>query len=167
MPEGLRLTKNSDAAIIVLHEIYGINPFMHAVCQKYHSLGYDAYCPNLLGRSEYFPYDRQDIAYAHFIKHGGFDRNSLVTDLCESIRREYKQIFLLGFSVGATLAWISSASGIFDGAVCHYGSAYQRPPATYPVLSRFASLRRSGGVFFAGEHIALTFCHPKCARRDI
>ena len=42
MPEGLRLTKNSDAAIIVLHEIYGINPFMHAVCQKYHSLGYDA-----------------------------------------------------------------------------------------------------------------------------
>lgn len=146
MPEGLRLTKNSDAAIIVLHEIYGINPFMHAVCQKYHSLGYDAYCPNLLGRSEYFPYDRQDIAYAHFIKHGGFDRNSLVTDLCESIRREYKQIFLLGFSVGATLAWISSASGIFDGAVCHYGSRIrdhlQLTPSC-PVLLLFADQEAS------------------------
>ena len=122
MPEGFRLIKNSDAAIIVLHEIYGINPFMHAVCQKYHLLGYDAYCPNLLGISEYFPYDRQDIAYAHFIKHGGFARSSLVTDLCKNIGREYKQIFLLGFSIGATLAWISSASGMFDGAVCHYGS---------------------------------------------
>ena len=69
---------------------------MHAVCQKYHSLGYDAYCPNLLGRSEYFPYDRQDIAYAHFIKHEDLTGTALLQTCVKAYAENISKFFYWG-----------------------------------------------------------------------
>ncbi|MGV8905417.1 MAG: dienelactone hydrolase family protein [Acetobacterium sp.] len=44
----LILKSGSDSAIIILHEIYGINPHIASVCNTYFSKGYDVYCPNWL-----------------------------------------------------------------------------------------------------------------------
>ncbi len=41
--------KNSTAALLVLHEIYGVNRHILDLCAGYHALGFDVYCPNLYG----------------------------------------------------------------------------------------------------------------------
>lgn len=37
-------------------------------------------------------------------------------------RTQYETLIVVGYSVGATLAWLSAASGLCDGVVCYYGS---------------------------------------------
>ena len=39
---------NNKNALIVLHEIYGVNNFIEDVCTRYHRLGFDVYRNNLL-----------------------------------------------------------------------------------------------------------------------
>lgn len=124
-----------------MHEIYGVNAHMSDVCAKYHASGHDVYCPNLSGTAKPFPYDQREAAYNHFVEHAGFDAGGAVDELAESLRGRYKQIFLLGFSVGATLAWRCSGSGLYDGAVCYYGSRirdYREVIPACPVLLVFA-----------------------------
>ncbi len=146
MQNGLQFVANSNAAIIVLHEIYGVNPHMHSVCQKYYSLGFDVYCPNLMGSPEHFLYSQQEKAYTYFVENVGFDASRRINVMAKGIRDQYKYVFLVGFSIGATLAWISSCSGLVDGAVCHYGSRirdYQHLRPSCPVLLLFASQEAS------------------------
>ena len=51
----------------------------------------------------------------------GFDTAAIVSLLAE-LRAKYGTLILIGYSVGATLAWLAARSGLCDGAVCHYGS---------------------------------------------
>lgn len=116
------MKRNSDSAIIILHEIYGINQHISNVCEKYYSNGYDVYCPNLINKSEPFSYAQQEEAYAFFQKYVGNKAHIQVNQLAKQIRMQYKEIILLGFSVGATIAWILSESGMYDSIVSYYGS---------------------------------------------
>jgi len=52
----------NEAAIIILHEIYGINRFIEEVCIQYHNDGFDVFCPQLLGK-ENFTYEESSSAY--------------------------------------------------------------------------------------------------------
>lgn len=45
--------KNNKNALIVLHEIYGVNKFIEDVCVQYQKQDFDAYCPNLLDKECY------------------------------------------------------------------------------------------------------------------
>lgn len=113
-----------ESAVIILHEIYGINPHIECVCRHYQEAGYDVLCPNFVTSEDYFDYSRAEEAYQYFVDHIGF---SSVTEefikICTKARRDYKQIFLLGFSVGATAAWICSGlESTVDGVICYYGS---------------------------------------------
>ena len=55
---------------------------------------------------------------------------------------KYGTLILIGYSVGATLAWLAARSGLCDGAVCHYGSRIRQycdaaPPCpTQVILAR-------------------------------
>ncbi|MGS9169683.1 dienelactone hydrolase family protein, partial [Salmonella enterica subsp. enterica serovar Infantis] len=51
----------------------------------------------------------------------GFDP-AVVTKLLHELRTQYETLIVVGYRVGATLAWLSSASGLCDGVVCYYGS---------------------------------------------
>lgn len=118
----LELKRNSDSAIIILHEIYGINQHISNVCAKYYSNGYDVYCPNLINKSEPFSYAQQKEAYDYFQNYVESKAHIQVKQLTKQIRMQYKEIILLGFSVGATIAWILSESGLCDRIVSYYGS---------------------------------------------
>ncbi|EJL0886217.1 dienelactone hydrolase family protein, partial [Salmonella enterica] len=41
----LMLKADNDNAIIVLHEIYGINDHIKRMCDIYHESGFDIFCP--------------------------------------------------------------------------------------------------------------------------
>lgn len=120
------------AAIVVFHEIYGKNQHISRVCEQYHNLGYDVYCPDLLDGAEAFPYSRQQEAYEHFKAYIGFDVFENYVQLLSKLRPKYRSIVLIGYSVGATIAWRCSASGLCDGMVGYYGSRIRDYPEVKP-----------------------------------
>lgn len=118
----LELKNGSDFAVVVLHEIYGINRHISDACRKYHAHGYDVYCPNLIDKPEPFDYAQREEAY-DFFKNRGYERAyERVGRLTARIRPDYRTVVLLGFSAGATIAWVLSESGPCDGVVAYYGS---------------------------------------------
>ncbi|BBF43703.1 hypothetical protein lbkm_2391 [Lachnospiraceae bacterium KM106-2] len=112
---------NNSYALVVLHEIYGVNQFIQEVCEFYHTEGFDVYCPNLIGE-EFYPYEQMETAYQHFVEDVGFTASSKVDMLIEKLKGKYDKVFLLGFSVGATIAWRCSQNLSLDGVIGFYGS---------------------------------------------
>lgn len=115
--------RKSDTAIIVIHEIYGINQHMNSFCAFLSEHNFDVICPNLLGRDTPFDYSQEEIAYQNFMENVGFE-NALhkVKSVLSDIRNEYKRIYIVGFSVGATIAWLCSEEESVDAVVGYYGS---------------------------------------------
>ncbi len=117
------IQKDSDTAIIVVHEIYGINQHMKFICQSLSEYDFDVFCPNLLDKEMPFDYSQEEDAYSNLMKNIGFT-NALITikNSIMDIKDEYKKIFVVGFSVGATVAWLCSEEQLVDGIIGYYGS---------------------------------------------
>jgi dienelactone hydrolase len=64
------IRSGSRNALIVLHEIYGINEFIEMTCLQYNGKGFDVFCPDLLGRKA-FPYAAASEAYTFFQDYAG------------------------------------------------------------------------------------------------
>ncbi len=116
----LAFRNNSDALIVVLHEIYGINEHIKGVCKSLSDLGYDVVCPDLLDGKAPYAYDREEEAHWYFMNYEGFESSvKRITFLLRQEEMAYRQIFLLGYSVGATIAWL------YSGEPSKYGAGYQ------------------------------------------
>lgn len=119
----LHIQKNSDTVIIVIHEIYGLNQHMQRFCELLSKQGFDVICPDLLERETPFDYSQEEAAYRHFMENVGFtDALHKIKDILSDIKDEYQKIFILGFSAGATVAWLCSEEECVDGIVGYYGS---------------------------------------------
>jgi dienelactone hydrolase len=112
----------NDKVIIVLHEIYGVNRHIVDVCEFYASNGYDVYCPNFIGRDRPFEYWQRQEAYNYFTSIIGFDVYEDINLLINQLKEKYQYIILIGFSIGATLAWRCSDNENLDGIIGYYGS---------------------------------------------
>lgn len=132
--------KRHDAAMIVLHEIYGVNRFIRDVCRGYEQEGFDVYCPDLL-QGNCFSYDETDEAYRYFSQQVGLGISKSVEQLLEQLKRQYRKVFLTGFSAGATIAWKCCENTLCDGIIGFYGSRirdYSAMQPQCPVLLLFA-----------------------------
>lgn len=119
----LNIQKKSDTVIIVIHEIYGLNQHMQGYCELLSSQGFDVICPDLLERERPFDYSQEDAAYRHFMENVGFTGALYkIKDILSDIKDEYQKFFILGFSAGATVAWLCSEEECVDGIVGYYGS---------------------------------------------
>lgn len=127
--------------LIVVHEIYGVNRHMEEVCRAYQEAGFDVICPNLLNRETPFSYSEESIAYRNFMDNVGFDgATEKVKSIVSQYKDQYEQIFIIGFSVGATIAWRCSEDENLNGVVGYYGSRireYLEVTPTCPVLLFF------------------------------
>ncbi|EKC2205755.1 dienelactone hydrolase family protein [Salmonella enterica] len=117
----LMLKADNDNAIIVLHEIYGINDHIKRMCDIYHESGFDIFCPDLLRRDTHFLYEQHEQAYNYFKNNCGFNTTA-VEQLVNELKEKYKKVIIIGFSVGATLSWLCSETSQCDGVVSFYGS---------------------------------------------
>lgn len=114
----------SDTVLIVLHEIYGLNQhirdFSHGLSQE----GFDVMAPDLLGNEQVFEEAQEQAAYLYFINQIGFETAARqVITLLNEARSRYRKIILIGFSIGATIAWLCShEAGLCEGVVGFYGS---------------------------------------------
>lgn len=120
----LAFRNNSDKLVIVLHEIYGINEHINSVCKNLAEFGYDIVCPDLLDGKPAFDYSQEEEAYRYFLNFVGFEPSvKKTTFLLRQEEKNYKSVFLLGFSIGATIAWLCNGNNInCDGIIGYYGS---------------------------------------------
>ncbi|MGG1397549.1 dienelactone hydrolase family protein [Bacillus salipaludis] len=119
----LQILKKSDDLIIVIHEIYGINQHIKNFCDLLSKQDFDVICPNLLEREQSFDYSEEEIAYLNFMENVGFsDAVHKIKKLLLSVKNDYQKIYMIGFSVGATVAWLCSEEECLDGVVGYYGS---------------------------------------------
>lgn len=134
------MEKANNQAIIVLHEIYGINEFIENTCQTFQNAGFDVFCPNMIDRKP-FSYEEAQKAYDHFIQHVGFDVSKEISELANRLKEEYEKVFIVGFSMGATVAWRCCENSSCDGIVACYGSRirdYTKLNPACPTLLLFA-----------------------------
>ncbi|MBS4192646.1 dienelactone hydrolase family protein [Bacillus sp. FJAT-49705] len=119
----INILNKSDSVIIVVHEIYGINKHMEHVCQRLSENHFDIICPNLLGQEAPYDYSQEEAAYRHFVGNIGFmNASEKIKNVILDCKDKYKKVYLLGFSIGATIAWLCSEEECLDGMVGYYGS---------------------------------------------
>lgn len=135
MKQMKQINNNSDTVIIVVHEIYGLNAHITEVCDRLAEANVDVLCPNLLGdRQEPFHYSEEALAYRHFMTEVGFAAaQEQIEALAHSLRGRYRYCFIVGYSIGATIAWLCSGKAdLFSGVVGVYGSRIRDYTAIEP-----------------------------------
>lgn len=147
----LQIQSNSDTVILVLHEIYGINSHISGICNTLAEGKNDVLCPNLLLPNQTFSPGEEAAAYSNFMQNIGFNAaQQQVEKLSLEIQKDYKYRFIIGFSIGATLAWLcSQRAGLYSGAVGFYGSRirdYKNVVPKCPVLLFFPRREESFDV---------------------
>ncbi|WP_282137254.1 dienelactone hydrolase family protein [Rossellomorea aquimaris] len=119
----IQIHNQSDTLMMVIHEIYGINQHMQGFCERVSRQRFDVICPNFLERNTPFNYSEEKEAYHHFMENVGFtDPLYKIKDIISEVKDEYQRIFIIGFSVGATIAWLCSEGEHINGVVGYYGS---------------------------------------------
>ncbi|KAB2443609.1 dienelactone hydrolase family protein [Bacillus luti] len=110
-------------ALIVVHEIYGVNDHMHQVTHHFTSSQIDVFCPNLLQPQHAFHYSDEETAYHFFRNRIGFDNGKKqIEKFITHLSNSYTHIGLIGFSVGATISWLCSNNPKLDFIIGCYGS---------------------------------------------
>lgn len=117
------MNDRSKIAVVLLHEIYGINNHILNMRTKFQDEGYDVFCIDLLNNKT-FDYEEAEEAYSYFIDRVGFNKAKIkVLDCIYSIRDYYEKIYLIGYSIGATIAWLCSEEHeLLNGVIGYYGS---------------------------------------------
>ncbi|WAH35890.1 dienelactone hydrolase family protein [Alicyclobacillus dauci] len=114
---------HSDTVVVVLHEIYGVNQHIKNVCERLSEVGYDVVCPDLVGKDERYSYDQEDIAYKNFMNVGFMQVADNARFTLRQLRTIYSTVYVVGYRVGATTAWLCGAEpGLVDALVAYYGS---------------------------------------------
>lgn len=119
----MELKQNSSQCVILLHEIYGINSHIKHYANAFYQKGFDVYIPNLLQRITPFSYEEEELAYQNFMTNVGFEKSQNdVNALINNLSKEYSHIRIIGFSIGATIAWLCSNHPSVHKIVGFYGS---------------------------------------------
>lgn len=141
---------HSDTVLVILHEIYGLNEHIMDVCERFSKHEIDRIAPNLIHGRDPFSYDQETMAYHYFMDRVGFENAfKQVKEVLHNVRRKYKKVYVLGYSVGATLAWLCSQTGLCDVSIGFYGSRirdYVEIKPKCPVLLFFPSEEKSFAV---------------------
>lgn len=136
----------ANAGIVIVQEIFGVNGYIRSVVDRYADEGFVAIAPALFDRIEpgiELGYEGADAQRAMGLL-GHFSIDKAVDDIeaAVSYLRGFgcKQVGVVGFCLGGTLAWLSATRLPVDAAVGYYGGRIaqyvgERPKA--PVMLHF------------------------------
>ena len=116
------IRQHKSKVVVVLHEIYGINDHIKIYAKRFSEFGFDVVCPNLLKNKYVFSYEEERQAYENFMYLGFEEATRKVTSLIKQLLFEYKEVYIVGFSVGATIAWLCSEIEGIRHIIGYYGS---------------------------------------------
>lgn len=130
----MELKQNANRCVILLHEIYGINNHMHYYANLLFQEKFDVYVPNFLPIDRVFTYEEEEIAYQHFIEQIGFEKaHHQISLLIHDLSKTYNEIHLIGFSIGATVAWLCSNHPDVKKVIGFYGSRIRQYTELQPL----------------------------------
>ncbi|MED3727574.1 dienelactone hydrolase family protein [Priestia filamentosa] len=137
-------------AIILVHEIYGVNEHMQYMKKRLSKLGIDVICPNLLHNDISYSDAEEEHAYKNFIQNIGFENGVLqINRVILNLKQQYRKVGVMGFSVGATISWLCGRNNICDFIIGCYGSRirhYVDVKPVCPTLLIFANKEKSFDV---------------------
>lgn len=145
----------AEDAVILLHEIYGVNGHMRDAAVWLAAQGLAVYCPDLLGAA--YGYDREAAAYEHYMRVGFHAAAEDAAALAGRLAGRHRRIYLVGYSAGATAAWLLSGREGFAGAVGYYGSRirdFSDSTPACPVLLLFPNHEEAFPVSALAEKLA-------------
>lgn len=105
--------------IIIIHEIYGITKNLLSLKEKFEIRGFSVIMPSLY-KDNYHGVNEQE-SYSRFYSDVGIEKgyrivDSIIAENCNS------EIYLIGFSVGAAIAWLHSSNSVIKSVIGIYGS---------------------------------------------
>ncbi|MFD3701554.1 dienelactone hydrolase family protein [Nocardia sp. NPDC058658] len=119
----IRPTSTGDIAVVLVHEVFGLTDSITQFAEKLREATQATiYAPHLLDTA---PFGRADeaIAYERFMTTlGPAGLATRVLDYNAAQVTDHTAVYCVGLSVGATAAWIASASEQFDAVLAVYGS---------------------------------------------
>ncbi|MEK4425632.1 dienelactone hydrolase family protein [Solibacillus sp. FSL K6-1523] len=129
----MELIQKSNQCVILLHEIYGINTHIKHYAHAFYQKRYDVYVPDLLQKDKPFSYDEEELAYQNFMTNVGFEKaQNEVNSLIYQLSGKYSHIRIVGFSIGATIAWLCSNNPFVHKVVGFYGSRIRQYTKVVP-----------------------------------
>jgi dienelactone hydrolase len=152
----IQILNKTDSLVVVIHEIYGINQHMESICEKLSLQGFDVICPNLLEREQPFDYAEERVAYQNFMGNVGFSHAvQKIKDILVTFKNEYEKIYIIGFSVGATVAWLCSEEDYLNGIVGYYGSRIRNYIEVVPLIPTILFFPQEEQSFSVDELISI------------
>jgi len=122
--------KKPGPAIVVLHEIFGVNADMRATCEELASAGFTAICPDLFWRQER-NIDFSSWSEAEWQKglslYRAFDLDAGVRDVAATVAaaralpRTDGGVGVMGFCLGGLLTFLTACRERVDAAVAYHG----------------------------------------------
>lgn len=126
------------AALVVIHEIFGVNAHIRAVADGWARDGFLAVAPALFDRLERgvdLSYGREDVRRAVGFSHRSSDGN-LLRDAAAAVsyarRVIRKKVGIVGYSLGGAVAWLAACRLDVDAAVGYYGGRIARHTTEQP-----------------------------------
>lgn len=116
-------------AIIVAHEIFGVNESLRRICDDLAAQGYIAVCPDLFWRQEAGVQlsEQSDVDWEHAQRlYKGFDVEAGVRDLLATLAFLRRmpgcsgKVGALGYSIGGRLAYLMASRSDVDCCVSYY-----------------------------------------------
>jgi len=124
-----RPTQTPAPAIVLIHEVFGVNADMRQSCDELAARGYLAICPDLFWRLE--PglelTDRTEAELAKAaVLYGAFDLDAGAADIATTVAAARGmpgangRVGLVGYCLGGLLTFLATARGRPDAAVAYY-----------------------------------------------
>jgi carboxymethylenebutenolidase len=118
------------SAVVVLQELFGVNADIRATCDELAAQGFIAIAPDLFWRQE--PGVDLDVTSEADWQHGlrlytAYDRDAGARDVMETVRTAVElrestgKVALLGYCLGALMAFITAARYEVDAVVAYHG----------------------------------------------
>jgi carboxymethylenebutenolidase len=115
-------------AIVVLQEIFGVNPDMRQTADELAALGFIAICPDLFWRqapnvqlSDKTDWDQAGKLYAGYDRSQGVDDIVATLNTARTLPGATGKVGVMGFCLGGLMTFLTTARSDVDAAVCYYG----------------------------------------------
>jgi dienelactone hydrolase len=120
--------------IIIIHEIYGITKNLIELKEYLERLGFSVSLPSLY-QDNYVGTD-EDISYNKFYTQVGLDKSiDIINEVIQ--HNQGSEIILLGFSIGATIAWLHSTNIRINKVIGIYGSKIRKFLNIEPMIQTY------------------------------
>lgn len=138
------------AGLVVLQEIFGVNPHIRNVCDNFAKQGYHIISPALFDRTEpniSLGYESEDMKQGVALRAKIAPEKTLLDIIAAAEQLNYDKIGIVGYCWGGSLSWrAATETKLFSAASCWYGAmipSLLEHPHHCPVQMHFGELDHS------------------------